>query len=142
MVCLFLKIFEAPKEGIFEIDLRLRPYGKDGLLASSLDAFRTYYSPTGPARQFERMALVKLRSIAGDKDFGTEVLGIRDAYVYSDRILDFDNIIHLRKRQATELVQSDTLNAKYSPGGLVDLEYFVQARQIECGLDTAFRQNF
>ncbi len=135
LVCLFLKVFKAPKEGIFEIDLRLRPYGKDGLLASSLDAFRTYYSPTGPARQFERMALVKLRSIAGDKDFGTEVLGIRDAYVYSDRILDFDNIIHLRKRQATELVQSDTLNAKYSPGGLVDLEYFVQARQIECGLE-------
>lgn len=133
LVCQFLNLLQTPEEGIFEIDLRLRPFGKDGLLASSLDAFRKYYSPAGPARQFERMALVKLRCIAGDEAFGAELLKVRDAYVYADHPLDYDNITHLRQRQATELVQNSAVNAKYSQGGLVDLEYFVQANQIEYG---------
>ncbi len=40
---------------------------------------------------------------------------------------------HLRRRQATELVPPGSVSAKYSPGGLVDIEYFVQARQIASG---------
>ncbi len=133
LVCDFLKCWEAPKEGIFDIDLRLRPYGKDGVLATSHDAFQGYYHVTGRARQFERMALVKLRPVAGDAGLGVEILKTRDAFVYGDQTLDLANIRHLRQRQATELVESGTVNAKYSPGGLVDLEYFVQARQIEAG---------
>jgi len=133
LVCLFLKIFKAPKEGIFEIDLRLRPYGKDGLLASTLGAFRQYYHPHGSARQFERMALTKLRPIAGDQALGRQLMAIRDDFVYADQSLDYENILHLRQRQARELVPSGTVNAKYSPGGLVDLEYYVQAHQIEQG---------
>jgi glutamate-ammonia-ligase adenylyltransferase len=133
LVCLLLKLIKAPKEGIFEIDLRLRPYGKDGVLASSKEAFKKYYGFTGPARQFERMALVKLRPIAGDQALGNELLKIRNAYVYADQPLDYENIAHLRRRQAKELVPSGTINAKYSAGGLVDLEYYVQANQIERG---------
>jgi len=135
LVCDFLKCWEAPKEGIFDIDLRLRPHGKDGVLATSLEAFRAYYSVTGRARQFERMALVKLRPVAGDAELGAEILETRDAFVYADQTLDLANVRHLRERQATELVESGTVNAKYSSGGLVDLEYFVQARQIEAGRD-------
>jgi glutamate-ammonia-ligase adenylyltransferase len=48
----------ARQEGIFQIDLRLRPYGNAGSMAVSLEAFRRYFSPDGPAWAYERQALV------------------------------------------------------------------------------------
>jgi glutamate-ammonia-ligase adenylyltransferase len=129
----FRAAIRARQEGIFEIDLRLRPYGRAGPLASTIDGFATYYSEHGAAEQFERMALVKLRPVAGDAALGDRVLRTRDAFVYSGKPLDLGNIQHLRHRQATELVPRGQTSAKYSPGGLVDVEYFVQARQILAG---------
>jgi glutamate-ammonia-ligase adenylyltransferase len=128
-----LGILSTQREGIFEIDLRLRPYGNAGPLASSLDGFRQYYSADGNARQFERLALVKLRPVAGDSVLGQLVRDARDAYAYSGRPLDLDNVRHLRHRQATELVPAGEVSAKHSPGGLVDVEYFVQACQVTAG---------
>ena len=121
------------RDGIFEIDLALRPYGSAGALAGSLDAFRRYFSETGDAQQFERIALVKLRPVAGDTALGDEVGKLRDAFVYSGNPLDYEEILHLRQRQAAELVSTGEVNAKFSLGGLVDVEYFVQTRQIEAG---------
>ncbi len=133
LVTEFLRTIRSRREGIFEIDLRLRPYGRTGSLATSLAGFRQYFSDSGGAEQFERMALVKLRPVAGDERLGQLLIEARDTFVYSGRPLDYDNIRHLRHRQVTELVAPGTINAKYSPGGLVDIEYFVQARQIEVG---------
>jgi glutamate-ammonia-ligase adenylyltransferase len=79
------------------------------------------------------MALVKLRPAAGDPALGRRLLEARDAFVYSGRPVDLENLLHLRKRQAAELVRPGEIHAKYGPGGLVDVEYFVQARQIESG---------
>ncbi|GIW08846.1 MAG: hypothetical protein KatS3mg060_3651 [Dehalococcoidia bacterium] len=123
----------AREQGIFQLDLRLRPYGEAGALASTLDGFGAYYTPGGGAEQFERLALVRLRPVAGDRAVGEKMLTLRDAFVYADRPLDFANIRHLRHRQATELVPRGRTNVKYSPGGLVDIEYFVQAWQIGVG---------
>lgn len=130
----FTRTVVTRKESIFEIDLRLRPYGNAGPMATSLEAFRRYYTEGGPARQFERMALVKLRPVAGDPELGAQASRLRDGFVYSPVPLDMDDVLHLRRRQADELVHSGAVNAKYSPGGLVDLEYFVQAQQIAAGL--------
>ncbi len=129
----FREIIVAPREGIFELDLRLRPHGDDGALATGLEAFRGYYSTDGGAQQFERIALVRLRPVAGDEALGAAVVGARDAFVYSGEALDLDNVRHLRRRQTTQLVRPGEVNAKYSPGGVVDIEYYVQARQIESG---------
>jgi glutamate-ammonia-ligase adenylyltransferase len=129
----FLKTLEARQNGVFEIDLRLRPFGESGPLTSTLETFRSYYRAEGQAHQFERLSLVKLRPIAGDRDLGKRIEAVRDGFVYSGEPIDLDNIRHLRERQARELVQPGTINAKYSPGGLVDVEYFIQSRQIELG---------
>ena len=140
MVREFTHTVKAKQEGVFEIDLRLRPFGKAGALATSLSGFSRCYSRDGPARHFERLALVKLRSVAGDPDLGSRVAESRDAFVYSGSPVDVENILHLRRRQASELVSPGTVSSKYSPGGLVDLEYFVQARQIAVGhLDPGVR---
>jgi glutamate-ammonia-ligase adenylyltransferase len=132
-VRLFMTTIKASQEGIFQIDLRLRPHGNAGAMAIGLGGLEQYYMEGGPAQQFERMALVKLRPVAGDPRLGERVQQTRDAFVYSGRPLDIEDIRHLRHRQATELVARGAVNAKYSPGGLVDVEYFVQARQIGAG---------
>lgn len=129
----FVDQIATQHEGIFEVDLRLRPHGNAGPLASSVDGLREYYRPDGPAQQFERMALVKLRAVAGDPDLGRYVEALRDAFVYSGAPLDRLEIAHLRARQADELVPAGEVSAKHSPGGVVDIEYWVQARQIEVG---------
>ena len=123
------------QQGIFEIDLKLRPWGHGGPLATSLDGFRRYFATGGDAQQFERQALVHLRPIVGDPGLQSTVLAARDEFVYSGQPLDFDNIRHLRQRRVEELVQPGTVNAKYSPVVVVvvvvDVEYFVQVAQIE-----------
>lgn len=133
LVQTLLATLVARREGIFEIDLRLRPHGKAGSLATSLAGFRSYFAADGPAQPYERLALVKLRPVAGDAALAAEVQAIRDQFVYDGRPLDYANLHHLRHRQATELVPPHMVSAKHSPGGLVDIEYFVQARQIEVG---------
>jgi len=74
-----------------------------------------------------------LRPIAETSDLAERVRRQRDAFVYSSAPLDLGNVLHLRRRQATELVPRGRVNAKYSPGGVVDVEYFVQSWQILVG---------
>ena len=124
---------QAPREGIFELDLRLRPHGDSGSLANSIDQCRNYYSRRGEARQFERMALVRLRRVAGDVGLGRTLEARRDAFVYSGAPLDIAELLHMRERQANELVAAGERNAKYGAGGLVDIEYYVQTLQIIAG---------
>jgi glutamate-ammonia-ligase adenylyltransferase len=126
----FVSAIEARREGIFEIDLQLRPYGKAGSLAVSLEAFRRYFSPQGSAWAYERQALVKLRPIAGDKNLGELTTSLRDAYIYSGMTFDITAMRAMRERQIRHLVIGGSFNPKFSPGGLVDIEYLVQALQI------------
>jgi [glutamine synthetase] adenylyltransferase / [glutamine synthetase]-adenylyl-L-tyrosine phosphorylase len=123
----------ARREGIFEIDLRLRPYGRGGSLAVSLDAFRSYFGPEGAAWPYERQALVKLRPIAGDAGFGREIARLRDELIYTGEPFDIGAMRGMRERQIRQLVIPGAFNAKLSPGGLVDVEYLVQGLQITHG---------
>jgi glutamate-ammonia-ligase adenylyltransferase len=50
--------------------------------------------------------------------------------VYGDTPWDLNTALELRRRQASELVSSTGINVKYSPGGLIDIEYAVQYLQI------------
>lgn len=125
----------ARQEGIFQIDLQLRPYGKSGSMAVSLEAFRRYYAPNGPAWAYERQALVKLRPIAGDPTLCAELCMLRDEYSYNSGRFDVTAMRAMRERQVRHLVTGGTFNAKYSPGGLVDVEYLIQGLQINYGAE-------
>jgi glutamate-ammonia-ligase adenylyltransferase len=127
------QIIQTRREGIFELDLRLRPYGKAGSMAVSLDAFARYFAPQGDAWDYERQALVKLRPIAGDKKFGQKLVKLRDAYVYTGQAFDDASMRAMREKQVRHLVTAGTINAKFSPGALVDVEYLVQGLQITHG---------
>ena len=128
-----LGTIRSHRAGVFELDLRLRPHGQAGPLASSLQAFSAYYQHDGPAWPFERQALVKLRAVAGNRELGKRLETLRDEWIYSDSSFDIAAMRAMRDRQVRQLVRAGTFNAKLSPGGLVDSEYLVQGWQLEHG---------
>ncbi|MEK7294376.1 MAG: glutamine synthetase adenylyltransferase, partial [Nitrospirota bacterium] len=133
LVHLLLQWIESKQEGIFRLDVRLRPHGGKGVLANTLDEWRRYYSPSGLAAPFERQALVKLRFVCGNRTLGRLVEAHRDAFVYSDRPWDLAAALTLRRQQIKELVEPGRMNVKYSPGGIVDIEYAAQYLQVMHG---------
>jgi len=133
LVQAFVGAIRAKREGVFEIDLRLRPWGSAGSMAVSLDGFRRYFARSGPAWAYERQALIRLRPIAGDARLGREVARLRDELVYDGGPFDVMAMRAMRERQVRHLVRGGTFNPKFSPGGLVDLEYLVQGLQMRHG---------
>ena len=126
----FLRWIEAKQEGIFQIDTRLRPHGEKGLMASSLEEIKQYYGPGGGSAPFERQAWLKLRRVAGDAVLGRKIEDYRDTFVYGNEPWALETALHLRRRQTRELVPPGKIHAKYSPGGLIDLEYAAQYLQL------------
>jgi [glutamine synthetase] adenylyltransferase / [glutamine synthetase]-adenylyl-L-tyrosine phosphorylase len=124
---------EAKQDGLFQIDLRLRPYGNDGPLPVSLESFTSYYGQGGMAHFYEKLSLVRLRYFFGSKELGKRVFRLRDTLLYQTQGLDLLDLWQLRQKQLSEKAASNLLNAKYSYGALVDLEYSVQTLQVVFG---------
>lgn len=128
-----MRLIRAKREGIFHVDARLRPYGTAGPLACSLETFCRYYAPGGAAHAAERLALVRMRAVAGDAALGARLERLRDEMIYDPRTVDLEPLRELRERQFLDKAGRGGLNAKFSPGGLVDLEYGVQILQVAWG---------
>ena len=130
------KAIKSSQDGIFEIDLRLRPHGNAGSLAVGIDGFASYFAQGGAAWPFERQALVKMRPIplaSESNTFAERVVAVRDTLLYTADVPDVAAFAAMRERQVRQLVEADTFNVKLSPGGLVDAEYFVQLLQLRFG---------
>ena len=127
----------AKRAGIFEVDLRLRPYGAAGPRAVSLESFARYYGPGGEALAYERLALIRLRAVAGDRELGARLERLRDELVYRTGAIPLDEVHRMRRRQVEEYDAEIRLNAKFSPGALVDVEYAVQMLQVRYGTERA-----
>ena len=123
----------AKRAGIFEVDLRLRPYGASGPRAVSLESFAKYYGPGGEALAYERLALIRLRAVAGDRELGARLQRLRDEFVYRAGAIPLEEVHRMRRRQVAEHDADTRLNAKFSPGTLVDVEYAVQMLQVRYG---------
>ncbi|HSG71385.1 MAG TPA: ACT domain-containing protein, partial [Planctomycetaceae bacterium] len=136
-IALLGELIVARREGIFELDLRLRPYGTAGPLAVSVESFRKYYEPDGPAWPYERQALVKLRPLAGDSSLATKALALRDEILYCGRPFDVAAMHGMREKQLLQHVEGGTIHAKLSPGALVEIEYLIQGLQIAWGRESA-----
>lgn len=125
----------SSRNGIYEIDLRLRPHGTAGPLAASLESVVAYYSLDGGALDYERLALTRMRTICGDATFAAHVCDLRDDLVFHTRSIDFEAVKELRIKQYEHKGAGENLNAKFSAGGLVDIEYAVQMLQVEFGAE-------
>ena len=132
-----LAYLSAPtEEGIlYKIDMQLRPSGKSGPLVSSLASFREYHKSS--SQLWERQALIKTRSVAGDKTLGAEVERITAAFAYGKGLAreDIAEIHHLRMRMERELAaeNDNRFNLKKGRGGLVDIEFITQMLQLAYG---------
>ncbi|MCH2204080.1 MAG: glutamine synthetase adenylyltransferase, partial [Fuerstiella sp.] len=126
-------IVQTRYDGIFDIDLRMRPWGQAGSAAVPLQQFREYYSAEGNAWPFERQAMIKLRPFGPDRKFGERVTALRDRAIYDGRKPDLLAMQGLREEQVRQHVRPSTIHAKLSEGCLVDLEYAVQGLQLRFG---------
>ena len=123
----------APQDGIFHIDLRMRPFGQAGSGAVSRQDFEKYYAVDGPAWPYERQALIKFRCMAGNAEFGAIVTVACHRAIYGTGQFDFSAMSAMRERQIRQLVHGGAINVKLSDGGIVDCEYAVQALQMTFG---------
>ena len=119
---------------VFRVDMRLRPYGSEGVLVSSFDAMENYYQLQG--RDWERYAMIKARTVAGDFDAGKELLNRLRPFSYR-RYLDFSAIESLRsmKLQINKQVRRKGMHEdiKLGAGGIREVEFIVQALQMVHG---------
>jgi glutamate-ammonia-ligase adenylyltransferase len=120
---------------LFTLDPRLRPDGAKGTLASSLDAHRDYYAKR--SQLWERQALTKARFVAGDPKLGQDFMRMVHEIVYGHTATteELAEIRQMRHRIETERgdQQHVALEFKTGPGGLVDMEFLVQALQLRHG---------
>ncbi len=127
----------------WEIDARLRPEGKDGLLSRSLDGYREYYESFGAL--WERQALIKARVVAGDAGLGAAFLALRDEVTYGKPLTaaDVAEILRMKGRVQRERLHRGEVaerHLKLGPGGLADIEFTVQLLQLLHGpTDVAVR---
>lgn len=122
---------------LYEIDTTLRPSGNAGTLVTSFEAFKKYNEAPGGARLWERQALIKAFPCAGGKRLGAKVAREIERYVYEKPLeKNFHReIARIRKRMEKELALEDgaTFNFKTGAGGMVDVEFLVQAMQLKHG---------
>lgn len=113
---------------LYRVDLRLRPDGKAGPLARSLDACLLYYEARG--QLWERQMLLKAGPVAGDPVFGSLVLRRLEPFVYPRTMLHHPTEDILRIKAGIEVGAGGEENVKLRPGGIRDIEFTVQALQL------------
>ena len=116
------------REGIlYQLDLRLRPFGKAGELAPTLNFYRGYFEKE--ARPWERLAWTKARFIAGDKDVAEKMEELIKDFLFKEEISkDFiENIFEMRL-SLEGLVKElpSEADIKLGKGGITDIEFLAQ----------------
>lgn len=128
--------------GCFRVDAGLRPEGRAGPLARSLDSYQSYWDRW--ARTWEFQALIKARSVAGDRALGRRFEQAAAAEVWG-RTYSAEELGEVRsmKARAESIVRRRGLagrELKRGPGGIRDVEFAVQLLQLVHGrLDPAIR---
>ena len=114
-------------EGVlYEVDLRLRPSGNKGPVATSIRAFSKYQAEE--AWTWEHMALTRARAVAGDDDLAGDVRETIDAVLGKEReaAVLLKDLREMRELIETEKPPKDQWDVKLIPGGLIDIEFIAQ----------------
>jgi [glutamine synthetase] adenylyltransferase / [glutamine synthetase]-adenylyl-L-tyrosine phosphorylase len=138
---------EATPHGyVFRTDLRLRPDPSSTPIAVSAEMADVYYE--GQGQNWERMVWIKGRPAAGDLAAAQGFLNRMEPFVWR-RHMDYWAISDIQaiKRMINTKVGEEGLaglspDVKLSPGGIREIEFFVQTQQLILGgRDAAFRNN-
>jgi glutamate-ammonia-ligase adenylyltransferase len=115
---------------LYPVDMRLRPSGRSGPLATQLDGFASYQETE--AWTWEHMALTRARVVSASPQFAARVEGVIRAVLCRPRDADMvaGDVVEMRKAIAAEKGDSDRWNLKYVAGGLIDIEFIAQYLQL------------
>jgi [glutamine synthetase] adenylyltransferase / [glutamine synthetase]-adenylyl-L-tyrosine phosphorylase len=127
----------SPPTRIYPVDLGLRPEGKDGPVARSLDGYRAYYERW--AQTWERQALVRARPVAGDEDLGRRFMALIEPHVWRDGLPE-DDVREIRRvkarieRERLPAGDDPQFHLKLGRGSLSDVEFTAQLLQLRHGI--------
>jgi glutamate-ammonia-ligase adenylyltransferase len=126
----------TPSPRIYTVDLGLRPEGKQGPLARSLEGYGTYYDRW--ALMWERQALLRARPVAGDADVGRRFMELIEPHVW--RPLTDDDVREVRRmkarieRERIPAGEDPQFHLKLGRGSLSDIEFTAQLLQLQHGV--------
>ncbi|MFT7060615.1 MAG: glutamate-ammonia-ligase adenylyltransferase, partial [Pseudorhodobacter sp.] len=139
------------KGRLYEVDMRLRPSGRQGPVATALTSFRDYQQ--NEAWTWEHLALTRARAIAGNADLCAEVEAERRAILQrkGQGAQVLGDVADMRARLASAKPAAGSWEAKNGPGRLMDIELLAQtaalrsanpARSVEAQLQAGVNCDF
>ena len=136
---------------LYEVDMRLRPSGRQGPVATSLASFAAYQMDE--AWTWEHLALTRARVLAGDAGLAGEVEAVRRQVLAAkgqgDRVLP--DVADMRARLRAAKPAAGGWEARNGSGRLMDIELLAQtcalragdpARRVEAQLRAGLRSGF
>ncbi len=116
----------------YDVDLRLRPSGRSGPIATRLSAFEVYHQKE--AWTWEHMALTRARVVAGSPVLAAQVEASIRRILTLPRDPDHlrSEAAAMRERMAAQGRVEDPWAVKTVRGGLIDLEFIAQVLQLRC----------
>ena len=127
----------TPSARLWEVDADLRPEGKQGPLARSVEGFETYFSRW--ALVWERQAMIRARPVAGDVAVAQRFMDLLDDFVWSRGLTD-DEVREIRRikarveRERIPPTDDPKFHLKLGRGGLSDVEFTAQLLQLQQGV--------
>ena len=125
----------AGEGAAYRVDLRLRPHGRDGALACSLEEALKYYSKS--AQAWERQALIRSRAAAGSSSLFSRFAAAVQPYIYRSDVSVKDALasVRLAKQKIDRNVERSNagFNVKLQRGGIREIEFIAQALQLAHG---------
>jgi glutamate-ammonia-ligase adenylyltransferase len=115
---------------LYRVDMRLRPSGNSGPLATQIDAFAQYQDKD--AWTWEHMALTRARVLAASPAFAARVEAVIRAALCRprDRASLAADVLEMRRAIAQEKGESERWDIKFAAGGLIDIEFIAQYLQL------------
>jgi glutamate-ammonia-ligase adenylyltransferase len=115
---------------LYQVDMRLRPSGRSGPVATSIEAFAGYHETE--AWTWEHMALTRARVVSASPAFAARVEKVIRAALCRERdaAAIAADVAEMREAISREKGEGTRWDLKYAAGGLIDLEFIAQYLQL------------
>jgi glutamate-ammonia-ligase adenylyltransferase len=115
---------------LYQVDMRLRPSGRSGPVATQIDGFRSYQERE--AWTWEHMALTRARVVSGPPDLAARIEAVIGGVLRRKRSAQkiAGDVVEMRAAIAKEKGDANPWDFKYVAGGLVDIEFIAQYLQL------------
>jgi glutamate-ammonia-ligase adenylyltransferase len=115
---------------LYRVDLGLRPGGSKSSVSVSIEGALEHYFYWGDT--WERAAMIKARTVAGDMRLGDEFIREIEPFVYK-KFLDYTSIENLKDMKMKLDRLEKKRDVKLGRGGIREIEFFIQALQLVNG---------